>query len=194
MALNHAILALLVDNPHSGYDLAKDFDNSVNFFWKATHQQIYRELAKLEEQNLVGVELIEQAGRPDRKQYHITKAGKAFLADWLLEPCDVMPIKEDLLVKLWAARLTSNSTEESTAIAAIVTEIQRHRQLHIKKLATFHQIEQDFYPDPQTLALEQKYQYLVLRRGIRYEEDYIGWCDEVLALFADRGDPEGLIQ
>ena len=31
----------------SGYELAKTFDSSIGFFWKADHQQIYRELSKL---------------------------------------------------------------------------------------------------------------------------------------------------
>lgn len=188
MALNHAILALLIDHPYSGYDLAKDFEQSVNFFWKATHQQIYRELSKLEERSLIALEVIEQDGRPDKKLYHITDAGKAFLTEWLIEPCDVMPIKEDLLVKLWAAQLISVSDEQSTSVAKIVEEFQRHQQLHRTRLATYAQIEQEHFSDLESSSIAQKYRYLVLRRGIRYEEDYIAWCDEVLQLFANHVD------
>lgn len=193
MALNHAILALLIDNPYSGYDLAKDFDQSINFFWKATHQQIYRELSKLEDQTLVEVEIVEQDGRPDKKLYHITEKGKAFLIEWLLEPCDVMPIKEDLLVKLWAAKLVpiSDSIEQSP-IAKIIEEFERHRELHRRRLATYHQIAAEFYSEPKQLPIAQKYRYLVLRRGIRYEEDYIAWCGEVLELFANHSDVKGI--
>ncbi|BAU15202.1 PadR-like family transcriptional regulator [Leptolyngbya sp. NIES-3755] len=193
MALNHAILALLIDRSYSGYDLAKDFDQSVNFFWKATHQQIYRELSKLEDQEFVEVEIIEQDRRPDKKLYHITEHGKAFLSEWLLEPCDMMPIKEDLLVKLWAAKLVpiSESIEQSP-IAKIIEEFQRHRQLHQARLATYHQIATEFYSEPEQMPIAQKYRYLVLRRGIRYEEDYIAWCDEVLELFANHADDKAI--
>lgn len=190
MALNHAILALLIDHPYSGYDLAKDFDQSVNFFWKATHQQIYRELSKLEDQNFVRVEAIEQTGRPDKKLYHITEAGKSFLTQWLLEPCDVMPIKEDLLVKLWAANLIP--IEQSISVAKLIEEFKRHQQLHQQRLATYHQLAQKFFTEPDQLPIAQKYRYLVLQRGIRYEEDYIAWCGEVLELFANHSDVEGV--
>jgi DNA-binding PadR family transcriptional regulator len=192
--LSHAILALLIDNPCSGYDLAKDFDKSVNFFWKATHQQIYRELSKLEDQALIEVDVIEQEGRPDKKLYHITDAGKSSLVEWLLEPCDVMPIKEDLLVKLWAAQLipVSDSIEQSASVAKIIEEFKRHQQLHRQRLATYHQIEQEFFPNLHQLPIAKKYRYLVLRRGIRYEEDYIEWCDEVLELFANHADGESV--
>ena len=47
MALGDAILACLTEHPMTGYELAKTFDSSIGFFWKADHQQIYRELSKL---------------------------------------------------------------------------------------------------------------------------------------------------
>ena len=49
MALGDAILACLTERPMTGYELAKTFDTSIGFFWKADHQQIYRELSKLRE-------------------------------------------------------------------------------------------------------------------------------------------------
>lgn len=183
MALSHAMLSLLMDKPQSGYDLAKNFSESISFFWKATHQQIYRELAKLEEQNLVTVETIEQDGRPDKKLYSITEAGRTLLAAWLLQPGEVMPIKEDLLVKLWASDLASGSSlmDSHKTVTALRQEFDRHRQLHAEKLATYNQIEQKYYQNAaQASCGQQSYRYLVLRRGIRYEQDYIAWCDEVL--------------
>lgn len=185
MALSHAILALLIDNPYSGYDLAKDFDQSVNFFWTASHQQIYRELGKLEDQQWVEVEQVEQEGRPDKKLYHITEAGKTHLLEWLLKSCEPMPIKEDLLVKLWAGNLMVSLPEPSKPVSALVEETQRHRQLHAEKLTVFQRIKSEFYPTPADLTIGQTFHYLVLRRGIRYEEDAIAWCDEVLEALAN---------
>lgn len=50
MALSYAILAALFNQPCSGYDLVKRFNKSVECFWSASHQQIYKALAKLEEE------------------------------------------------------------------------------------------------------------------------------------------------
>ncbi len=93
MALAHAILALLVRCPLSGYDINKEFGQSVGNFWKATHQQIYRELGKLEEQGWVQAEVIPQTGRPAKKLYSLTELGRHHLTTWVAEPCDVMPVK-----------------------------------------------------------------------------------------------------
>ncbi|HEY9751061.1 MAG TPA: PadR family transcriptional regulator, partial [Allocoleopsis sp.] len=86
MSLAHAILVLLTDSPQSGYDLAKRFDGSVGFFWQASHQQIYRELAKLEAQQWVEAEAIAQTGRPDKKLYHVTEIGQQQLILWMQQP------------------------------------------------------------------------------------------------------------
>ena len=48
MSLPHAILTALLEKPSSGLELTRRFDRSIGYFWSATHQQIYRELGKLE--------------------------------------------------------------------------------------------------------------------------------------------------
>uniref|UniRef100_UPI00286DB6B3 PadR family transcriptional regulator n=1 Tax=Chamaesiphon sp. VAR_48_metabat_403 TaxID=2964700 RepID=UPI00286DB6B3 len=83
MALSHAILAAINDCPCSGYDLAKRFDGSVGFFWNATHQQIYRELTKLEEQSQLDARLVQQEHRPDKKIYTLTSKGEETLRSWI---------------------------------------------------------------------------------------------------------------
>ena len=60
MVLSYAILAALTNQPCSGYDLVKRFNKSVECFWSASHQQIYKALAKLEEEAQVSAEKIEQ--------------------------------------------------------------------------------------------------------------------------------------
>ena len=62
MALGEAILVCLADEPLTGYDLAKTFETSIGFFWHADHQQIYRELRKLQERDLVDHDVVVQQG------------------------------------------------------------------------------------------------------------------------------------
>ena len=177
MALAHAILALLVHQPMSGYDLNKAFEESVGCFWKATHQQIYRELGKLEDQGWITAETIAQEGRPDKKLYSMTGLGHENLTRWVAQPCDVMPIKEELLVKVFVGDLVPR--------AVIRQQIEQHRQLHQTTLERYRSIEQEFCSSTDPSPMMQ-FGYLVLRRGIRYETDYIDWCDEVLATIEEK--------
>jgi len=101
MSLRYAILGFLTIRPFSGYDIKRYFDNSVRHFWSADQAAIYRTLADLETDHLVGHERVEQQTRPDRKLYHITPAGVAELDAWLVLPAASVVRREPLLLKLF---------------------------------------------------------------------------------------------
>lgn len=170
MALSHTILAILADSPHSGYDISKRFEE-ISCYWQASQQQIYRELGKMEQQGWVAFEKVPQEGRPDKKIYRMTEAGKQELQRWYQEPTEPTPIREDLLVKVLA---TPFASEER-----LVQELQRRRQMHHEKLTHYRETEANYQAHPDPPKTDQ-FRYLTLRRGIRYEQDWIGWCDEVL--------------
>ena len=174
MGLAHAILACLVESPCSGYDLAKRFDGSVGYFWSATHQQIYRELSKLEEQGWITSQTIPQSKRPDKKLYQITELGEQQLKAWIASPCEPMPIKDDLLVKIFAGYIASTGT--------ILEEIERHRQAHLKRLSVYKVLEEQYFQNPQQMSKNEKFQYLTLHKGISYETDWLAWCDKAIQL------------
>ena len=48
--LQFIILGLLNQQPLTGYDLTKAFDDEIGEFWQAQHSQIYPQLKRLEEQ------------------------------------------------------------------------------------------------------------------------------------------------
>lgn len=184
MALAHTILATLASASYSGYDLSKLFEGYVSCFWKASQQQIYRELGKMETRGWVKSETIPQVGRPDKKVYSITDCGKQELCRWLAEPVEPSPIREDLLVKISAGYLVPK--------AILLAELERHRQLHQEQLAFYLQKEQESYQNLSELPLEKQYRYLVLQRGIRFERDWIAWCDEAIQLLQTKIDSEKL--
>lgn len=174
MSLAHVILVSLTTCPKSGYDLAKEFDGSVGFFWRATHQQIYRELSRLEEQNWVNAQPIPQEGRPDKKLYSLTEQGTQALQSWILQPSELSPVKEEILVKLYAGFLVP--------IEPLIAELKRHHQAHQERLLTYQEIERQYFANPATLSPEGRFRYLTLRRGLRYQQDWVGWCEEAIAL------------
>ncbi len=176
MALSHAILATLVGGACSGYDLRKQFEGSVGFFWQASFQQIYRELSKLEEQGWVHSETVHQAGRPDKKLYQVTDVGQAELSAWIAQPVDMAPIKDDLLVKIFAGYLVPELT--------ILTELAQHRTQHQERLQVYKTLEQKFFSPSEQLAIADRFRYMTLRNGIRYETEWLAWCEEAIAFLS----------
>ena len=75
MSLRYALLAAIDETPSTGYALSRRFNEGLAHVWSANHQQVYRELGRLEKEGLLSVTVESQAGKPDRKRYAITAAG-----------------------------------------------------------------------------------------------------------------------
>jgi len=172
MALEHAILVSLSERAGSGYELTRRFEKSIGLFWSATHQQIYRVLKRMEEAGWVAVDVVAQSGRPDKKVYTVSDAGRAELARWLAAP-DPSAGPVELAVKIRGASFGDP--------AKVAEEIVRHRANHAERLDVYRQIEKRDFPAPSALTGRHLHQYLVLRGGIRVEEGQVEWFDEVLA-------------
>lgn len=177
MALSHAILVTLLDKPHSGYEIGKRFDQTVGFFWRARHQQIYSELHKLAAEGLVDSRTVEQADRPNRIEYSITEAGRSAVADWMQTPSPVPSVKEEMLVKLFALG--------HVPLSAGLAQVQARLQEHQERLALYQELMQQHYPEPSSLSPRKRGRYLGLRAGIMNEETGIRWCQEALELLQE---------
>ncbi len=187
MALEHAILVSLAERASSGYDLARRFDKSIGRFWTATHQQVYKVLARMEANGWIAATHIAQDGRPDKKVYDLTDAGRAELRTWIAQPAETEAARSDLAVKIRGA-----SYGDPLAVAA---EVRRHRALHTERLEFYLANEKREFGEarepnieqgPDTPALEghRLHQWLVLRGGISLERGLIDWFDEVIAALA----------
>jgi PadR family transcriptional regulator AphA len=94
MSLRYALLALLRVGPLSGYDLQKQFTQSVGHVWHAPDSQIYPELRKMENEGLIEGEEQPRGERGTRKVYHVTSVGEeAFLA-WMQSPLDYSRVRD----------------------------------------------------------------------------------------------------
>ena len=174
MALKHTILAFLLRQPLSGYDVAKEFAEGFgSCFWKASQQQVYAELTKLEQQGSITYKAIPQPGRLDKKIYSITTQGQQELTDWLTQPTEPTAIREDLGVMGLAGHLVPHQ--------AMIREIDRRRQLHAERAQQVKKLDEYFVKHLESLELKDLYMHLVIRRAIRYQEEWVAWCDEALA-------------
>ncbi|WP_110240329.1 PadR family transcriptional regulator [Nocardioides gilvus] len=177
MALEHALLVALREKPGSGLELTRRFEKSFGFFWHATHQQIYRILARMVDAGDLTVEVVGQAGRPDKKVYRVTPAGERTLADWLATPAPMEQFRSDLAVKMRGASYGDR--------AAVLDVLRAHLVDHHVRLGHYLQLEKEYGTDPGSLDDQTRDQYLVLRGGIRLEEFWIGWVSDYLRAHGD---------
>lgn len=174
MALEHALLVALQEKPGSGLELTRRFEKSFGFFWAATHQQIYRVLGRMVVDGHLDVEVVGQAGRPDKKVYRVTDSGARVLAAWLATPTPMEPLRSEIAVKMRGATYGDR--------AQVLDAVAASRVDHLTRLAHYRQLEKA-YDDPSALTGQHLDQYLVLRGGVRMEEFWIAWLDDYLAAY-----------
>lgn len=174
MSLPHAVLTSLLEKSTSGYDLARRFDKSIGYFWHATHQQIYRELARMEAAGWIASSTPPDAGKTRKREYRVLPAGRAELARWASEPSPPMDLRDDFMVKLRA--------DAALGEVDLRGELARRIALHRKKLAQYQAIEQRDFLHGGPLPRELQIQHMILKKGILYEQASIGWTQEMLGV------------
>ncbi|WP_185597912.1 PadR family transcriptional regulator [Burkholderia cepacia] len=170
MSLPHALLTALAERPGSGSELADRFDRSIGYFWQATHQQIYRELGRLEETGWIE-SLPAESGRGRKRAYRILPAGKKELRRWIAEPEDPTPLREALMVRLRAEAVLGS--------AGLEDEIRRRITLHQEKLDLYLQIEARDFSTPDD-SRTKRLQHLVLQAGIANERFWVEFSQHAL--------------
>ncbi|MFJ1969919.1 PadR family transcriptional regulator [Streptomyces sp. NPDC087903] len=182
MSLPHAILTALLERPSSGLELTRRFDKSIGYFWSATHQQIYRELGRLEAEGQIRTLPAEQPARGQKKSYEVLPAGRAELARWTAASQDPKPPRDVMLLRLRAAAVVGT--------AGIESDLRRHLELHRRQLAEYREIEERDFP-PGRDGPQERLQHLVLQAGIDLETFWTRWLERAVEEFAERPDTAG---
>ena len=155
MSLPHAILTILEREKSSGYDLARHFALTAGQIWSATHQQIYLELGKLHQSGWVDFKLINQEGKPDKKEYALTDEGHGELRRWLLRPASPKRVRESLLIKVMGSHLVPHD---------ILLEQIREQRVEQESLVHHHRMLLKDLGARDGLDPDQRTTYLSLRR------------------------------
>lgn len=172
MSLPHAILTALTERPSTGAGLARRFDRSFGHFWQATHQQIYRELGRLEEAGWVVSQAVEQ-GPGRQRTWRVLPAGRRELRRWVASDMGPRAIRDAFVVRLRAAAALGGSGLDER----IPHELAKERAM----LEHYREIEaRDFSGNGQ--PRERQLQHLVLKAGIRMAMQRIELYEEALRI------------
>jgi xanthine dehydrogenase accessory factor len=124
-AAEFALLGLLAERPAHGYELSKTFsgDGALQPVCRLGLSQLYADLSKLESLGLVSTKA--NPGRPAKKVFAITEAGRRHFEQWLTRPvASASYLRVDFMAKLYFARgRRADTALVHDQIAAIKREI-----------------------------------------------------------------------
>lgn len=183
MSLPHAILTALLEKPSSGLELTRRFDRSIGYFWSATHQQIYRELGKLERAELIRALPTDSPTRGQRKAYEVLAAGRTELERWVHETEQPRSLRDTLMLRVRATGVVGVDS-------GFVAELRRHRELHGERLTEYRDFQRRD-TDRGRGTERDRVQGLVLQGGVELEEFWVNWLDKAIAELGETEDPTG---
>jgi len=99
---SHALLGLLSVRPWSTYELAKQVERSLGWFWPRTERKIYDEAKRLVESGHATSEAEATGSRP-RTVYRITPSGRRALEEWLGRPSAPPKLESEALARTFFA-------------------------------------------------------------------------------------------
>lgn len=174
-SIRYALLSLLAREPLSGYDIKQQMNNRLGPFWKAGSNQVYPELAKMEEEGLIRLHGVEQLTyRPARKVYEMTEDGREAIIHWTIEPGEVENIRDNFLLKAYNAWLVAPEKMQEQ-IEGIKKQHEERLAAYVAKIAELEKmLTSADEQDPIVSSMS------VVEFGIEYERLYIAWCDRML--------------
>lgn len=141
---SYAILGLLTLRSWTTYELAKQVQRSLNWFWPRAERKLYDEPKHLVELGLATASH-ELTGRRGRTVYQVTDAGRAALHEWLDQPPAPRTSEFDGMVKVFFADAGSKQQ--------LLATLDRIEQEAAGRIATLTEFATDQMPFPRRLHL-----------------------------------------
>jgi DNA-binding PadR family transcriptional regulator len=166
--VRHAVLALLADRPAHGYEIKRGLEDRFGSVVAPLNAgQVYTTLQRLQRDALVADDAVAQSGRPDKRVYRLTDAGRQALEEWLGVPSAPTRLRDDFFMKLVFAQLLG--------LADPAALIARQREAYLRSLGELERVLADGGADGTTA--------LVVEGAALHLEADLKWldrCEEVL--------------
>jgi DNA-binding PadR family transcriptional regulator len=162
---------LSIQSNLSGYELHKAIEENFGSFWGESYGQIYPTLRRLVAEGLIEASKPTSAPRKRRQEYSLTDAGRACLREWLAQPFQNDPPRNEFMLKLFFGH------EAASGVALMhVREVQRRNR---QMLATLEGIETMAKENP-TENPNKPYWMLTLGLGLALTRAALDWGESAL--------------
>jgi DNA-binding PadR family transcriptional regulator len=168
----YVILGMLSIAPKgSGYEIHKAIQENFGSFWGESYGQIYPTLKRLAAEGLIEPCQPATAPKKRRQEYALTGAGRACLRQWLAQPFQNDPPRNEFMLKLFFGR----EAEPGVSVAHVRELNERNRRTlatleGIEKMARAYQSQDPNLP----------YWMLTLGLGIAMTRAALEWSESAL--------------
>ena len=166
--MRYPILALLASEPAHGYEIRRGLEERFGSVIAPLNAgQVYVTLQRLQRDELVADDAVAQHGRPDKRVYRLTDAGRRALEEWMGTASAPTRLRDDFFMKLVFA--------QAIGLADPAELIERQRAAYLRSLGELERVLAGGDADPTTA--------LVVEGAALHLEADLKWldrCEEVL--------------
>ena len=177
---SYAVLGLLSVQSWTTYELAKQVQRSLNWFWPRAERKLYDEPKWLVEQGLATASK-QMTGQRPKTVYSISPAGRAALREWLGDPAAPRALEFEAMIKVFFA---DSGTREQLLTTLERIELEATERLEL--LAEFASVRPLKFPDRAHLSA------LALRLQVEQEEAvhrWATWAQQQVSEWTSTTDP-----
>lgn len=165
--IDMVILGLLSHEPLTGYDIKKQIDGAIRFFWKGSFGNIYPALSAMEKAGYVTKQEAGRGGR-SRIEYHITVEGTQYLKTWLESRGAVNEMKYETIMKLYFGGVAGKTNS-----IQVIKDFEDNIKEDLALLKIYESNLLKVIDDA-----DHVYFYLTVLFGIETYEGYLRWCQK----------------
>ena len=168
---DHVVLGMISLGADTGYAIKQTVERSIRFFWTISQAQIYPSLQRLDELGLIRGRDAPRGRRP-RREFALTKAGRAALVDWMRADEEIpFELRDTGMLKLFFA--DALASDDAQAL------LERVRERSEGRLRALRAIEPEAERAAQAGNLHP---LLTLEMGLSFTQAMVDVCDS----FAER--------
>ncbi len=171
MSVRHALLGLLAQKPHYGYELCAGFTALVGGKdnWDVKPAQIYTTLNRMVESGLISLDHSDT--KPGKGEYAITSAGHEELMNWFRDSAIEEPHQDPFYLKLM--------------LSLDLDEVDASRLIIIQRAALYQELHR-ITEQRQTLdPSRQLAQILLMDKAVMHLEADLRWLDMIESRLED---------
>ena len=174
--IDMVILGLLSHEDLTGYDIKKQIDEAIGFFWKGSFGSIYPALGEMEKSGQIKKLPDRSSGSREKIKYRITKDGKNALKEWLKEEQSSNDLKYETLLKLYFGGV------EKPEVSIHNIELFEEKIKADLNVLKWYKSNLEKVLDNN----EHLHYYLTVTFGIDTYEAYLKWCARSKKLLKER--------
>jgi DNA-binding PadR family transcriptional regulator len=183
---SYALLGLLNIRPWTTYELAKQVQRSLGWFWPRAERKLYDEPKRLVEQGLATA-TAESTGKRPRTVYAITPAGRKALKRWLDDAPAAPTLEFEAMVKVFFADGGTLAQLEQTIDRIERDATDRRDVLRGMIAERSHEVAYEFAARWPINALAMRFQLDHSEQQIRWAR----WAREQIATWRSPTDAHG---